>query len=215
MLTLKKIALGVAFTSAVVAAKAQKTYKQGLMNYTITVNDQSVDAKGYFTPDSTAVSFAQGPAIIKTLSTNKNDYFAILVDVPVMGKKFAAVLTPGEIEEAGDSKPDYTFTPTTETKKIGDYNCKKYVAKDSKNLASGDVWMTNDIATTQTTITQSFATLPGVAVQFPVPAPGMKVVQIFTLKSISDEKAPAGTFGITPDFTRISYADLKTMSGRK
>ncbi|OCX53962.1 hypothetical protein BEL04_06695 [Mucilaginibacter sp. PPCGB 2223] len=215
MLTIKKIALGLALTTAVVAAKAQKTYTRGVATYNINAMGQDVEGKAYFTPDSSSFQYSAGPATIKMISTAKADYFAILVDVPVASMKKAAVATPGEIEESADSEPSYTFAPGTETKKIGDYNCTKYTAKDTKTGTSYDLWVTTDISAPANILTRSFASVKGVPVQFSYIPAGAKVAQLATLKSISDEKVPAGTFKIDASYDKISLSDLKAMGGRR
>lgn len=215
MLNLKTVALGLALTATAFVANAQKSYTKGLVTYNINANGQDIEANCYFTPDSTTFGYSAGPYSLKMISTTKDDYFAVLVEVPVISRKAAAVLTPGEIEELGDAKPAYTFTSTSETKKIGDYNCIKYIAKDAQSGSTSDVWVTTDISLPPTIITKAFASIKGVPVEFAYFAPGTKVAQIVTIKSISDAKAPAGTFSIPSDFTRISYADMKAMSGRR
>jgi len=215
MLTIKKIALGLALTTAVVAAKAQKTYTQGVITYNINTMGQDIEAKSYFTADSSSFQYSAGPVTIKMIATAKNDYFAVLVDVPVASMKKAAVSTPGEIEEAADTQPSYTFTPTTETKKIGDYNCTKYIAKDDKTGTTYDLWLTTDVSAPSNIVTRSFASLKGVPVQFSYTPAGSKVSQLVTLKSISDEKVPAGSFAIASSYDKISMSDLKAMGGRR
>jgi len=215
MLTIKKVALGLALTTAVFAAKAQKTYTQGVITYNINAMGQDVEGKSYFNPDTSSFQYSAGPATIKMITTVKNDYFVVLVDVPVAQMKKAAIATPGEIEEAGDSEPSYTFTATTETKKIGDYNATKYIAKDTKSGTSYDLWLTTDFSAPSNILTKSFASLKGVPVQFSYIPAGQKVAQIVTLKSISEEKVPAGTFKVTADYDKISLSDLKAMGGRR
>jgi len=217
MLTLKNVALGIALTATTIAAQAQKTYTQGLINYNINSNGMDVAAKTYFNADSSSLEFAQGPATIKMINTAKNDYLAVLVDVPVASMKKAAVATPGEIEEAGDSEPSYAFTATTETKKIGDYNCKKYVAKEIKSNVSYDLWITTDITVPANIFTKYYSTLPGTPIQFTHLQifGGKTYPQTVTLTSISDAKIPAGVFAISADYDKMSLSDLQKMGGRK
>jgi len=216
MLTIKKLAFGLAITAATTfAASAQKTYTQGVISYNINAMGQDVEGKSYFTPDSSSFQYSAGPATIKMITSAKADYFAILVDVPVASMKKAAVATPGEIEEAADSEPSYTFTPGTETKKIGDYNCTKYTAKDTKSGTSYDLWVTNDISIPANILTRNFAGVKGVPVQFSYIPAGAKMAQLVTLKAISDEKVPAGTFAIGAGYDKISLSDLKAMGGRR
>jgi len=217
MFTLKNVALGIALTATAISAKAQKVYTEGSLNYSINANGMDVAAKCYFKPDTSSIEFAQGPATIKMIGTAKNDYFAVLVSVPVASMKKAAIATPGEIEEAGDFEPSYAFTATTETKKIGDYNCIKYTAKDTKSGSSYDLWLTSDIKVPANSMTKAFATLPGTPVLFTYlrTMAGKSYPQTVTLTSISDAKVPAGTFSIPADYDKISLTDLQSMGGRK
>jgi len=217
MITLKKVALGIALTATVVAAKAQKVYTEGSINYNINANGMDVAAKCYFKTDTSSIEFAQGPANIKMIGTAKNDYFVVLVSVPVASMKKAAVATPGEIEEAGDAEPSYAFTATAETKKIGDYNCKKYTAKDIKSNATYDLWLTTDIKVPANTMTKAFASLSGTPVSFTFlrSMGGKSYPQTVTLTSISDAKVPAGTFSVPADYDKITLTDLQNMGGRK
>ncbi len=215
ILNVKTIAMGLALSATIIAAKAQKTYTQGLVTYNINAMGMDVEGKTYFNADSSSLQYAQGPATIKMIVTSKNDYFAILVDVPVASMKKAAIATPGEIEEGADAEPSYTFTATTETKKIGDYNCTKYIAKDSKSGTSNDLWVTTDISVPANVLTRGFAAVKGVPVQFSYIPAGAKVAQTVTLKSVSDEKVPAGAFKIPADFDKMSLTDLKAMGGRR
>jgi len=41
------------------------------------------------------------------------------------------------------------------------------------------------------------------------------MAQLVTLKAISDEKVPAGTFAIGAGYDKISLSDLKAMGGRR
>jgi hypothetical protein len=218
ILTVKKIGLGLAFTATVIAAKAQKTYTQGVVNYNVNSNGTDVDAKSYFKADSSTFEYSQGPAALKMISNKAFDYFAILVDVPVASIKKAAISTPGEIEEAMDAAPSFTFTATNETKKIGDYNCTKYTAKEIKSGTSYDLWITKDIMLPANILTRAYATVAGTPVIFTFLQAGMggkMVAQTVTLKSVSDDKVPAGTFKIPADFDKMSMSDLKAMGGRR
>ncbi len=211
--TIKAIAFGTILTTLALSVNAQKKYTEGNIVYTVNAMGQDVDGTTYFKPDSSSFSFQRGPASIKMISNTAVDYFAVLVDVPIANMKKAAISNPGEIEEAKDKDPNYTFAPTTDTKKIGDFNCKKYIAKDSKSGNSYDLWVTNDITAPANLLTRFFTGVSGVPVQFTAIQMGQP--QTVTLKSISDAKVPAGSFGIPADYDKITMADLQAMGGRK
>jgi hypothetical protein len=209
--SIKKVAFGLALTAGVFGAKAQKVYTEGSINYNITVKGVSVDATSYFKGDTSSIGFQQGPATIKMVGTKTGDYFVVMVDVPVANMKKAAIATPAEADEAQSMEPQYAFTKTAETKKIGDYNCVKYIAKDAKSGINYDLWITNDIKVPSNILTKFYADL-GTPIQFTYLQGGTdKGAQVVTLKSISDAKVPANTFKVTSDYDKMSLTDLQAM----
>ncbi|MDB5112696.1 MAG: hypothetical protein JWR67_3810 [Mucilaginibacter sp.] len=208
-----KVALGAAFlTTVAIGAQAQKTYTEGVITYSIKSSMGDADSKVSFRGDSSSSSSQYGPAVVKLISTAKGNYFAVLVNVPVASIKKAAVLTPDELDQANAAAPKFTFTPTTETKQINGFNCKKVTVKDSKGT-SFDAWVTNDIVAPQNLMSKYFEGAGGFPVQFATMQQGQQVSVI--LKSISDEKVPAGTFGIPAGYDKITYEELMAMSGKR
>jgi hypothetical protein len=212
MNTKLKIALGLAFTAVAFSASAQKTYTQGLATYALKTAMGDAESKIYFTADSSVMINQQGPALIKVITNSKSTYVAILVDVPVASIKKAAILSPDEIEQGLAAAPKFTFTPSTETKVINGFNCTKVDVKDSKSGSSYVAWVTKDIVAPTNALTRSFADAGGFPVQFTTMQQGQSVD--VTLKTIADQKAPAGSFGIPAGFDKISLDDLKAMSGK-
>jgi hypothetical protein len=212
MNTIKKAALGLALTTFGFTANAQKTFTEGVVNYTINANGQQMDAKNFFKGDSSSYQMQQGPATISILSNIKTNSMVIMVDVPVASMKKAAVLTPADIEQMKDQEPTFTFTPTTETQTIAGYNCKKVQAKDSKSGSNFDVWITNDVTAPANNLTRYFTGLGGFPVKFTTIQRGQPV-QV-TLKSITEEKVKPGTFAIPAGYDKITMADLQSLGGR-
>ena len=206
-----KVALGIVLSATAICASAQKTYTQGVITASTSMNGQDVDAKEYFTPDSTAFTFQAGPAAIKILTNAKHTFSAVLVDVPVASIKKAGVATPAEIEQAMDAYPKLTFTPTTETKVISGYNCKKVVATDSKTSSKYDVWVTADVVVPPSAIPFYYASVGGFPVQYSSFYQGQATS--VTVKSVTAMTPPAGTFSISADYDKITMDDLKAMSG--
>jgi hypothetical protein len=203
---LLNVALGVALTATTLSASAQKNYTQGAVTYSLNLQGQATEVKNYFTPDSTAATFTTGPASIKVLSDAKHDYFAVLVDVPVASMKKAGIATPAEVEDLMSKIPTLTFAPGTETKQISGFNCKKVVATDTKSGKAYDIWVTNDFTTSPTAFPFYYAKAGGFPIQFTSFQQGQE--QEVTITSITDEKAPAGTFSIGSGYEKGSLADL-------
>ncbi len=202
-------AASIALLFGVITAKAQKAYTEGVITYSITGGRGDGEAKTYFKADSNATVSQSGPATIKIITAGAGDYLAVLVDVPVANMKKAAVATPAEIEEGRGTYPEFTFTPTTETKQIAGFNCKKITVKDSKSGASFDAWITNDISVPSNGVSMLYAKAGGFPVKFDTYQQGQKVS--VTVKSVSDAKVPAGTFKITSDYDKMSLTDLQAM----
>jgi len=174
-----------------------------------------IQMKQYFTPDSMATAFTAGPANIKLLTDANYKSFVVLVDVSAFNIKKAAVYTPDEIDQVTSSFPTFTFAPGTETKQISGFNCKKVVATDTKTKKTYDIWVTNDVKLPSTGMSKYYAGAGGVPIQytsFQKGQDGNLQEASFTVTSITDEKAPAGTFAIGKDFDKITKDDLEAMS---
>jgi hypothetical protein len=205
------VALGIVLTATTISASAQKSYTTGAVTFSTAMQGQDVSIKSYFTPDSLSMSFTAGPATIKILADSKATFFAILVDVPVASIKKAAILTPAEIEAQLAAMPKFTYAPTTETKMIGKFNCKKVVGTDSKTSKKYDIWITNDITLPESAFAKYYAGVGGTPIQYTSFNQGQETS--VTVTDITDEKAPAGTYGIAKDFDKITYDELKSMGG--
>ncbi len=201
------VALGLALAATTLSASAQKNYTEGVLSYSTTVQGQTADVKQYFTADSSAALITVGPANVKVLLTAKHDYMAVVIDVPVASIKKAGIATPAELEEAMSQFPTFTFTPAADTKQISGFNCKKVVAKNTKDGKTYDIWVTNDITVPQTAIPFYYNQIGGFPVQYTAFQQGEE--QTITISSVTGDKAPAGTFAIGKDFEKGSLADLR------
>ncbi|RZA03277.1 MAG: hypothetical protein EOP47_03505 [Sphingobacteriaceae bacterium] len=212
---IKQFVLGavLALSCMAISAKAQKTYTEGTVNYTIGSVIGPLDAKIIFNADSNAFITQQGPANIKAVENTKGDYVAVMVDVPIISMKKAAVLTADEIKQAEASEPKYTFTTTTEAKQINGFNSKKVIAKDAKGGPSIEIWVTNDIKAPANNLTKLFEGAGGYPVQFKTTQNGQNID--VTLKSIVQEKIPAGSFGIPAGYDRITLKELNSLGGQQ
>ena len=207
-----KVALGIVLSATAISASAQKAYTSGVITESTSMNGQDVDGKEYFTTDSVAFAFQAGPAGIKLISNTKHTFFAVLVDVPVASIKKAAVSSPSEIEQTMDALPKLTFAPTTETKVISGFNCKKVIATDSKTSSKYDIWVTNDVTLPVGVVPTYLAGAGGFPIQYTAFSQGQSTP--VTVKSITADKVPAGTFAISGDYDKITMDELKAMSGR-
>lgn len=209
------VAVGIALSATILSASAQKNYTEGLVTIKTSSRGQDIEMKQYFRSDSIATTFSAGPANIKLLADANYKFFAVVASVSAYNIKKAAIYTPDEINQVLSSFPTLTFAPSTETKQLSGFNCKKVVATDTKTQKTYDIWITNDISLPSAVIEKYYATIGGVPIQytsFQKGPDGALSIADYTVISVSDQKAPAGTFGIAPDFDKISKDQLDAMS---
>ncbi len=201
------VALGLALAATTLSASAQKNYTEGYLSYSTTMQGQQADVKQYFNADSSATVITVGPANIKFLATAKHDYFAVVLDVPVASIKKAGIATPAELEEGAAQYPTFTYSPTTDTKQITGFNCKRVVAKNTKDGKTYDIWVTNDFTVPPTAIPFYYKEIGGVPIQYTDFFQGQE--NSITISGVSGDKAPAGTYAIPKDFEKGTLADLR------
>lgn len=209
------VAIGIALSATILSANAQKSYTEGLLTMKTSANGQDVEVKQYFRSDSTSATFSAGPANIKLLADANYKFYAVLASVPAANIRKAAIYTVDEINQVVSTFPAFTFAPSTETKQILGFDCKKIVATDTKTQKTYDIWITNDISLPAAVIDKYYASIGGVPIQYPSfqqGPDGALVINVYTITGVSDQKAPAGTFGIAPDFDKISKDQLDAMS---
>jgi hypothetical protein len=201
------VALGIVLAAITLTASAQKSYTEGVISFPTEMRGNPAEVKEYFKADSISVIISFGAGSVKQLFTAKHDYVAVVLDIPVMSIKKAAVATPAEIEEGMASMPNFTFTNTTESKQISGFNCTKVVAKENKSGKTYDVWITKDISVPEIAMPYYYKSIGGFPVQFTMFQQGQEIG--VTIKSITGDKAPAGTYSFSKDFEKVnSLAEL-------
>jgi len=202
------VALGIVLTATTMSASAQKVYTEGVITLNTTMRGQEVQPKMYFRADSTAMAITMGPANVMVLMDAKGTFLAVTVNVPVASLKKAGVASPSELEAAMDAFPKFTFTPTTETKVISGFNCKKVIATESKTSKKYDIWVTNDISVPDIAVAKYYAGIGGVPIKYTSFSQGQEAD--VTLLSITAQKVPSGIFSIPKDFPRGTMEELNS-----
>lgn len=159
--------------------------------------------------------FSAGPANIKLLADANYKFFAVVAEVAAYKVKKAAIYTPDEIKQVVSGFPSFTFARSTETKQVSGFNCKKIVATDTRTQETYDIWITNDIALPADVTEIYYASIGGVPIQYTAFQKGPDGVwgaADVIVSSVSDQKAPAGAFGIAPEFDKISKDQLDAMA---
>ena len=160
------IIVGIVLLANTLGVMAQKTYSKGVVTYVTNMRGQDVEVKEYFTTDSIAAVFTAGPATIRFVTHALQQSFVMLMDVPVVSIKKAAIANPDEVSQMTAALPALSFAEGTDTKQISGFNCKKVVVTDTKDNRTYDVWITNDIEVPDDVIPQYYKGIGGFPVQY-------------------------------------------------
>ena len=137
----------------------------------------------------------------------------MLLDVPMMGKKFAVIFTPADQEKMAEMMPQISLTGSTESKSILGYKAVKYAVSDNKTRNNFDVWFTKDIEITGNPLSRFYEKKYNFPLEFTSFQNGISLKA--TVKEIKPMTVTAGTFSASKDFEEISFDQLMQMSGRR
>jgi hypothetical protein len=167
------------------------------------------EMKVFFKGDSSATLAKSPMSSSNTILNLKAEYVRLLLDIPMMSKKYSILFTPAELEEMKAQSPEYQLTPATENKTVAGYNSQKYVVKDKKSNTSFDAWFTKDVDIVQNSLSHFFDRSYGFPLEFNSVQNGMGIRA--TVKEVKQEKVPAGSFAATKVYEEITLEQLKGM----
>lgn len=137
----------------------------------------------------------------------------------MMGSKYEIVSTEKDVKEQNAKEGSFTITPTTETKTIAGYNCKKSIAK-TKDGEEIELWFAPDLTRPAgTNWTSQYQGIDGLMMEFSTSkqtSMGPMTMKM-TVKEVAKEpiddakfKAPEGTW------KKVTMDEfIKSMSGGK
>ncbi|HEY0054744.1 MAG TPA: hypothetical protein VGB63_05265 [Pedobacter sp.] len=218
---MKKIILSAAFALLATWGFAQKKIKEGSITYQVKYelppNMQQMKAmfpeviKVYFKGDSSSSQNKTGMATSTFIMNPKTEFQRLLLDVPMMGKKFSVRFTPDDIETIKEGFPAFTLTEGTESKTIASYTGKKYTVTDKKSGQTSDAVFTKEIDIPANSLSFLFDKKYGFPLEFTSSQQGIAVRAI--VKEVKEEKVPAGIFSASNDYEEITYSQLQGMMG--
>lgn len=171
------------------------------------------ELKVYFKGDSSSLK-TESPMYNSTSILNvSKEYERLLLDIPMMGKKFSVVFTPADQEKMIANMPDLTLKAGTETKTIAGYKAQKHDVNEKKSNQNSEAWFTKDIEVTPNSLTRFFDKNYGFPVEFTSYMNGLSVKAL--LKEIKAGPVPAGSFSATKDYEEITLDQLMQMNGGK
>ena len=149
-----------------------------------------------------------------TILNAKKEYERMLVDIPMMGKKFSIILTPADQENMQDKMPQLTLKAGTETKLVLGYKALKYEATEAKSQKNYTIWITKDVDLVQNPMTRFYDHSLGFPLEFTTF--GMNGVLIkATVKELKAETVPAGSFSATKEYEEITFDQFMQMMQRR
>ncbi len=205
-----------------VFAQAGKKLSEGTLIYSVEWNlPQQMQAMASSFPTELKVHFKGDSSSLKTesqmySSTNitnlSKEYERLLLDIPMMGKKFSVIFTPADQDKMADKMPELALKAGTETKTIAGYNAMKYDVTEKKSNQASVAWFTKDIdVTTQNPLTRFYNKSYGFPVEFTSYMNGLSVKA--TLKEVKTDAVPAGTFSAGKGYEEITLDQLSQMQG--
>jgi GLPGLI family protein len=170
------------------------------------------EIKVQFRGDSSSLK-TESPMYSSTNITNiSREYERLLLDIPMMKKKFSVIFTPADQDKIAANLPELALKAGTETKTVAGYNATKVDVTEKKSNQTSTAWFTKDIeVSTQNPLTRAFDKSYGFPVEFTSDMNGMSVRAV--LKEIKTEAVPAGAFGASKDYEEITFEQLSQMQG--
>jgi len=165
----------------------------------------------YFKGDSSSLKSESAMYSSTNILNTSKEYERLLLDVPMMGKKFSVLFTPADQEKMAVNMPNLTVKEGTETKTIAGFKALKHDVNESKSNENSEAWFTKDIEITQNSLSRFFNKSYGVPLEFISYMNGISVKA--TLKEVKAGTVPAGSFSASKDFEEITLEQLMQMQG--
>lgn len=217
---MKKIILTAAIAFCCSLTFAQKKVTEGSITYSVkwTLPPNAPPQMSAMLPPELTVLFkGDSSATISksqitsssTILNPKTEYARLLLDIPMMSKKYSVVFTPADQEEMKEYWPQFEISESAETKTMASYTARKYTVKDKKSGQTFDAWFTKDVEIVANSLSQFFDKSYGFPLEFNTVQNGMGLKA--TVKEVKQEKVAAGTFSASKDYEEITFEQLKSM----
>ena len=218
---MKKIILSAAFALLTTIGFAQKKIAEGSITYQVEydlpANMQQMKAMFptevtvYFKGDSSSTQNKTAMSSTNFIMNPKTEFQRLLLEIPMMNKKYSVRFTPDDQEMMKESFPTLTFKEGTETKTVATYNGKKYAVNETKTGKTSDAIFTKDVEIPSNSFTQFFDKSYGFPLEFTTYQQGMTIKAV--VKEVKEEKIPAGSFSANKDYEEITLTQLQGMMG--
>ena len=224
---MKKLILSIVMLVIGVAVFAQdapasgKKITEGTIIYTVEWKlPEQLQAMASNFPTELKVLFKGDSSSLKTESQMYNstnimnvakEYERLLLDIPMMGKKYSVVFSPADQEKMQANAPELSLKTSTETKTVAGYNAVKYDVTEKKSNQNSEAWFTKDVEITPNSLSRFYDKSYGFPVQFTSFMNGMSVKAV--LKEMKPGAVPAGSFTANKEYEEITLDQLMQMQG--
>lgn len=222
--SIKTGVVAIILISTAIISKAQKVFEQGTITYGVEyvlTDEQKKQIDASVLPSESKVEFNggmsklqtdMGVAMLKIINDATIDKALILVDIPIMQKKYAVKLSTEELEKQNGLLKYSDFKATGEKQNIAGYNAEKYTYKDNRG-ANYELWATHEIKLPKGANPRGFGELKATAVKFVNIQDGLKT--LVTLKNVKDEKTGPFSLDIPNGYEEKTMDELKAMQGEQ
>lgn len=169
------------------------------------------EVKVYFKGDSASWKNENPMSTTTTITNARTEYTRLLLDVPMMKKKFSVTFTPADVENMKDKMPEYAITPGTETKTLAGFKVLKHAMTEKRSNTTSEAWFTTDIDVPQNSFTQFFDTKYGFPVEFSSFTQGVGIKA--KVKEVKAGPVPADAFKTGPDYEVLTVDELMQLQG--
>ena len=203
-------------------AKAQKTPFLGTVVYDVTIaGDVPEQAKSMMptemtmkvSPDKMVTVIHSSMMDIKNIFDAPAQVSNMLMDM--MGQKFNIKNSAADLADQKKKMGiEMTVKPSTDTKKIAGYNCKRAIVTIKTNQSAEqtfDCYFTDDFDVSKFNFGNQLPDVSGLALEFTM-AQGPFSLKM-TARSVKKENIAASEFVVPADYKQVTTEQLKTMFG--
>lgn len=218
---MKKILTLAIVLASLVNANAQQKISEGVVVYTLSWNvpEQAqamaaslpTEVQVFFKGDSSSMKMESQFFSSQSILNTKKEYERMLLDIPMMSKKYSVIFTPADQEMLADKYPQMSFKPSTESKVLNGYKASKFEVYESKTDIKFDVWFTKDIDVVANPLSRFYETSYGFPLEFTSFQNGLSVKA--SVKEIQKTSVPAGMFSAGKDYEEMTLTQLMQMRG--
>ena len=219
---MKKILTLAIVLVSLVNANAQQKITEGVVVYTLSWNvpEQAqamaaslpTEIQVYFKGDSSSMKIESQFFSMQSILNTKKEYERLLLDIPMISKKYSVVFTPADQEVEADKYPQMSLKPSTESKVLNGFKASKFEVYEGKTNTKFNVWFTKEVDITANPLSRFYEPSYGFPLEFTSFQNGMSVRA--SVKEIQKTSVPAGVFSASKDYEEFSYAELEQMRRR-